>query len=501
MDRFSEHIPSLFLPVINILQERSLDKRLNFELDLQNNELYVLQELTRCSALLNHINFKGRPTLSDNKSKVNSVFDNFLKIDDPMAVFIDNFEHFFALYIHSKYGKDNFKLYMKKCEKSPVAYPINVFQQGLCIFMQYNTLELRNYVYTMLTMFYYYTGQDFYEMICPLSCKTPRPNNYDEYNDFDMEKNAQSSSSSSAAAARIEKKNNILKSHNDKLCFLNRRNYNINKPVMSHHQETRIDTLSMTSNFEKCILLDSIRNEKHKPGILAGKQTSKPVCTQDILTMRENNILPVANCKNNGMNQNTQVFKLSDHLKNSCDFTKNSGNDSSSSNNNNNNNNDFIFKKSNNTKYVQTNFSTVWSNINRRQLVSLNIIYSIMNVCILKITNSLTENKNKNKKQHRNNDKLNGNNCEEKMFRCVRNPNDIEYDINGSDDDDDDDDGNDDNNDDKNDNVFKTINKNRNLSRLKRPTIEVSFKQNSSTASHSQQILNNFKINNLKFSS
>ena len=145
MEKFNKNITSLFLPTINVLQEKSLDKKLDFEIDFQNNDLYVLQELTRSAALLNYIHFNGKNLFSNNTtSKVNSVFDAFLTIEDPMAVFINNFEQFFAMYIHSKYGKNNFQIYMKECEKSPVSYPISVFEDSLCIFMQYNTGELRH---------------------------------------------------------------------------------------------------------------------------------------------------------------------------------------------------------------------------------------------------------------------------------------------------------------------------------------------------------------------
>lgn len=459
MENLSEEFSNLFLPVINILQEKSLDKKLNFEIDLQNNELYTLQEFTRCAALINYINFCGNRTTPINpKSKLNYVFSTFIEISDPLGVFMDNFEQFFGMYIHSKYGKNNFQLYMKECEKSPVSYPISVFEDGLCIFMQYNKTELRNYIYSIMTMFYYYTGDNFYEMICPKPENNPRPNVYDEYEDYEMK--------------NVDNKKLKPESREEKLCFLNRRNYNIKRPYIYNQIQTQYDSLPMSSNFEKCILLNNIKKNRQLSDIII----SKPILHTDFAKKLDTNFISNKTCKNNGMDPLNKIFQFSNHLNRSLNFELNT----LSSRNDGNYNRQSL---------IQTNFSEIWISNNRRQLVSLNIIYSIMNVCVQKITQSIIETRNK---------KLSSSlNKRKKINRCVQtNPNFIEQ---NSDDDDDDDDNNynDDGGDFNNEKIFKS----KEFIKLKKPTIEVSFKN--SSLNKTQQKYNNpcgSGNNNLQFS-
>lgn len=382
-----QHVP-LFLPTVNVLQERALDKKFNFEIDFQNNNLYTLQELTRCASLLNYINLNGRNLFGNNtKSKVNSVFDAYIRINDPMAIFVDNFEQFFAMYIQSKYGKNNFQLYMKECEKSPVAYPVSVFQEGLCIFMQYNTNELRHYIYNIMTMFYYYTGRDYYEMIRPNISSFARPNDIDEFTTSEQAKKCGKRKATNGTG--------VCKSREEKLCFLNNRNLNINKPYLQNNQ-IQNDTLSTgDARFEKCILTGNFGgDQQYSGGVLVGK-LQKPIVEFDNSPRLENdNILPPAMvCNKKGITQDTRIFQLSEHLKRSCNFEVNTlGDDSNSrcASDYSSRNRQYERKT-----FIQTNFSTIWSCDNRRQLVSLSIICSVMNVCIQKITHSLVVSRNK----------------------------------------------------------------------------------------------------------
>ena len=427
MEKFNKNITSLFLPTIN-----------------------VLQELTRSAALLNYIHFNGKNLFSNNTtSKVNSVFDAFLTIEDPMAVFINNFEQFFAMYIHSKYGKNNFQIYMKECEKSPVSYPISVFEDSLCIFMQYNTGELRHYIYNILTMFYYYTGQNFYEMIRPNIKKTNRPNNIDE----NTEKNTNNN--------KEKRKHN---SREAKLCFLNHRNYNVNKPYLRNKQ-LQSDTLTTGSHFEKCMLTSALHTGKHYTNILVGGP-KKPIIEFDKNARIENNIIPTVKCNNHGINKDNKIFQLSEHLKKSVNFENNILNDKLDSEYTANN----TYQHKESKTYVQTNFSQIWSGENRRQLVSLSIIYSVMNVCVQKITYSLIESKSRQTTTTGNN---NTTGCD-KIFKCVDNSNNntIEYDYLNNEDED------------NSDNIIFTESssskiKTKQIIKLKRPTIEISFNRES----------------------
>ena len=335
MEKFNSNITSLFLPTINVLQEKSLDRKLDFEIDFQNNELYALQELTRCASLLNYIHFNGKNLFSDTSSKVNSVFDAFLTIEDPMSVFITNFEQFFAMYIHSKYGKNNFQIFMKECEKSPVSYPISVFEDSLCIFMQYNTNELRKYIYNILTMFYYYTGQNFYEMIYPNVKRTNRPNTIDEESEY---------------KTKINKEKRKYSSREEKLCFLNHRNFNVNKPYLRNKQ-LQVDSLTTSNNFEKCILTSALQAGRQYTNILVGK-SKKPIIEIDKDAYTENNILPITKCN---VNQDNRIFHLSEHLKRSVNFEniKKIDNDFTAT--------DTGYKQRESKTFVQTNFTKIWS--------------------------------------------------------------------------------------------------------------------------------------------
>ncbi|WBR61475.1 hypothetical protein [Drosophila suzukii associated hytrosavirus 1] len=412
MEKFNENISSLFLPTVNILQEKSLDKKLNFEVDFQNNDLYVLQELTRCSALLNYIHHNGKTVFADRNAKVNSVFDTFLQIPDPLSVFIDNFEQFFGMYIHSKYGKNNFQIFMKECEKSPVAYPISVFEDGLCIFMQYNKCELRTYIYNIMTMFYYYTGQNFYEMIRP-SGHIPRPNHFDEFNDAQMDKDESEEFSKAKTRSTIVKRK-LAQSREEKLCQLNKRNYNVNKPFM--RRQTQFDSLSTNAHFEKCILTSNFRGDDHRfPEVLVGS-LQRPIVAIENLGTPENNVLPNIQCKDSGMTEDGKIYQLSEHLNRSRNFEVDTLYEDATLPN------DRERQQQNRKAYVQTNFSKVWSCENRRQLVALSIVYSVMNVCVQKITYSLMEASNV-----KQDDGSVGVRCE-KIFKCVQNPNSIETD-------------------------------------------------------------------------
>lgn len=416
---------TLFIPTINVLQERSLDKRLTLNVDFQNNELYILQELTRSAAILNYIHTNGRQTgggggSDDDRSKVNNVFERFLNIDDPMSLFIDNFEQFFAMYIHSKYGRNNFKIFMKECEKSNVAYPINVFEDGMCIFMQYNKCELRTYIYNIITMFYYYTGQSFYDMICPTSNRIPRPGDIDEYNDDAAA--AGTGGSNNKSSVIINNKTAMKrKSRADKLCALNRHNYNINRPFIQPNGVNgagggrRADTFITNAHFEKCILTSNFPNERQYDEVIIGKVRKPVVVVDPNISCRNQTVLPNVACDRNGMSKDSKIYTLSEHLQRSCNFERNTMPD------------DDRWQSTSSTPckqrtYVQTNFAKIWSCDNRRHIVSLNIVYSVLNVCIQKITFSLLEAKNR-----QNNDATtyDPSTCT-KIFSCIQNPNDID---------------------------------------------------------------------------
>lgn len=410
---------SFFLPTVNVLQEKALDRKLNFELDFQNNELYVLQEMTRCAALLNYIHLNGKNLFSDNQARVNSVFDTFLQMPDPMAVFVENFEQFFAMYVHSKYGKNSFQLYMRECEKSPVAYPVSVFEDGMCIFMQYNKCELRTYIYNIMTMFYYYTGQNFYEMIRPTGMRTPRPNHFDEYADAAMQKEEGDAPSKDKKQHSLMVKRKLAKSREEKLCLLNRRNLNVNKPFMMRHHQQHFDSLVTSAHFEKCILTNNMGDHRYREVLVGNLQ--KPIVGIDTQTLLgghvDTTVLPTVQCKNNGTNEDAKIYQYSEHLNRSRNFEYDTQEETADGEQQ---QRQQQYKRK---THVQTNFSKVWSCENRRQLVALSIVYSVMDVCIQKITFSLMNNSNKTT-----NSSSGKNNGCEKIFTCLQNPNGIETD-------------------------------------------------------------------------
>ena len=500
---------TLFMPTVNVLQEHSLDKRLSINIDFQNNDLYILQELTRCAALLNYIynnnnndnhrnNNINFTTATSNQSKVNSVFDTFLQINDPLAIFIDNFEQFFGMYIHSKYGRNNFKLYMKECEKSPVAYPINVFEESMCIFMQYNRNELRTYIYNILTMFYYYTGSNFYEMICPLN-KIPRSNLFDEYSDSKMNSLTTANINGGGGGTKRDhgsSKLNKRKSREEKLCILNQQNYNLNRPYFEHINTRHLDILGTNAHFNKCILTSNFNAERKLDDVIINIGKTKPLIA-DTNPDNEHTLVPGSICQYNGINQNTRIYQISEHLqrsRNSEIHTITSPNEENERN--------FSNQAANRSTYVQTNFNSVWSCEHRRQLVALNIVYSIMNVCIQKITFSLLETK-----QQQYMDSLitpipqqqsSSSSVCDRIFTCMKNPNTISN-INDNDDDDNNDiitsafpsttscsggggggNGSSNNDNRRKNNSYSITMKNHKISQFikpKRATIEVSFNQ------------------------
>lgn len=370
MEQFNEN---LFIPLINVLQDKSLNKKYNFEIDLQNSDLYNLQELTRSAALINFIAY-GRQRQSRTIT-VNNTFEHFIKLADPINIFISNFEEFFGMYIHSKYGRNNFQLFMKQCEKSPVAYPISVFEEGMCIFMQYNREELRNYIYNILTMFYYYTGNNYYEMIKPDEKNSIlRPNVYDEYVDINMR--------------TIDDLKKVPKSRQEKLCFLNRRNYDVKTPYLSKNKDLNMNSSYITdTHFQRCILTNRIPN--HKPyEMMVGKSAALNNPVFDLLQResRTDPIIKLTNNKGSCSNPDLRIFSLSHHLNKSCNFEMNTTTTLSSATNDEQNDNNYRHKSFQRTAQIQTNFSNIWSNENRRQLVSLTLITSILNVCIQKLT-------------------------------------------------------------------------------------------------------------------
>lgn len=429
MENFNENI-SLFLPILNTIQEKALDSKINFELDFQNKELYTLQELTRCASLINYINSNGKSLILNckSRSRVNHVFETFISIEDPMSVFIKNFEQFFAMYIHSKYGKDNFRIYMKECEKSPVAYPISVFEDGMCIFMQYNTSELRNYIYSIMTMFFYYTGQNFYDMIKPNVNRVPRPNLLDEFGDIDDEKQQNS-----------HVNDRPQKSRQEKLCFLNKRNYNVKRPYL----ETQMQHDGLVTNTinDNCIL--TTIPDKQYPEVLVNRNIQKPLIGHDLFN-NSVNVVPTAGCNKLSNQNESYIFKLSQQLQLECDSNLNvlGGNTKD-------------FSK----KFIQTNFKTIWSDNNRRQLVTLSIIHSIMNVCIQKITYTLLD---KNTNLSVNTEENKKNNINNRTFVCpYKNDNEC---MNYSEE----------NVDDRHI-ENKSVLQNKKLTKLKRPTLEIVF--------------------------
>lgn len=367
---------ALFIPIINVLQENSLDRRFNISVDFQNSDLYTLQELTRCAALINYIDHNSSTSSSAASNTVNNVFDTFVRLEDPMAVFIENFEQFFAMYIHSKYGHNNFKLFMKECEKSQVAYPINVFEAGMCIFMQYNRQELRRYVYNIITMFYYYTGQDFYEMIRPTINRTARPNAFDEFGD-EIDKDVVTPRKYT---------------YEQKLCRLNKRNYNVTKPFIQRTYNP-LDMATRT-RFEKCILTGGgSLGRQYDEVYVGGTDNQRPVVELS-MNKQQDVRAKVMNCnEQTGISQDDKIYKFSEHLQRSRNFEANTivGNGSGGMD-------DDIEQQQTNEHYqrkthVQTNFSKIWKSDNRRHLVALAIVNSIMDVCIQKITYSLIEDK------------------------------------------------------------------------------------------------------------
>lgn len=388
--------PNIFIPSLNVIQERSLNQRITLNIDFQNNNLYILQEITRCAALLNFINHNGRDdTHQHERAKLNGVFDTFMRINDPIGILINNFEQFFGMYIHSKYGSNNFKLYMKECEKSPVAYPINVFENGMCIFMQYNKSELRSYIYSIITMFYYYTGQSFYDMIYSPNI-IPRPSDIDEY----------SSTRDIRRASSTASKN---KSTEDKLCALNRQNRNINQPFIRRRGTTQLDGLVTTQHFQKCIPTNRFPNEHHYNEVILGK-SSRPVVISNIMQVQKNvNVVANVTCKRSGISDDANIFQLSTHLKRSINGERDTISD----------NIDMSYEQRpqcNNKTFVQTNFAKVWCCDNRRHLVSLAIMYSVMNVCIQKITYSLLDDTKKTNQL--NDDTIDCN----RLFSCIPHP-------------------------------------------------------------------------------
>lgn len=385
MDKVNSNV-SLFLPIINTLQEKSLDGRISFELDLQNKELYTLQELTRSASLINYIHSHGKSVqLHDkHKSRVNHVFETFLVIDDPLSVFIKNFEQFFAMYIHSKYGKNNFKIFMKECEHSPVAFPVSVFEDSMCIFMQYNTNELRAYIYNIITMFYYYTGQNYYDMIKPTKHKIPRPNIFDVAGD-DVNNTTSLGSTAAGTAGgggggSNKTKKNSSKTRQEKLCILNKRNYNVKRPYIGRQAQT--DNLVTNTVIENCIL--TTIDDYQEPEVLVNSNVQMPLINRDIFNVDHNDIVPTVGCNKSGNPNDANIFNLSEQLKRECDLNVSTFGEMTAD-----------YRR----KFVQTNFKTIWSNDNRRQLVTLSIIHSIMNVCIQRITYAALERQNAAKRE------------------------------------------------------------------------------------------------------
>lgn len=318
-----------------------------------------------------------------------------------------------------------------------------------------------------MTMFYYYTGNNFYEMIQYKGFNILRPNVFDEYDD--------SLSSSSVQHQQSEQYTKInKKTYDEKMWFLNKKNLNIKKPYFTYQNQTQFDLLTTNTHFQKCILTSSFEGEKNNNNdYIIGNSSQDPVIDLDD-SNKNINILPNKLCNGNGMDETADIYKYSNHLKKSCnlqlDRTINNSVFEEQQQSNYQQN-----LQNNSNVFVQTNFSQIWVKDNRRHLVSLSIIFSIMNVCIQKITNSLIEIRP---------DTLFK---ENKIFNCTTE--NTENNISDEDDDDNDDYYN------NSENINKNINEKKNFYtqykndikkqyiKIKKPTIEVLFQKKSSKSS------------------
>lgn len=177
VDNEHQTIPNV-KPFVNLPQNQTFEEPLEFNLDYCNGDLYLYQNITRCAAILNFIYDKHLGY----KNNVDEVFEDFLTIDDPIALFLNNLEYFFGLYIHSVLGYNTFKLKMLRVQQKYTEYPISIFCQGKIIFLLCRFDEIVHLLNRTQTLFLIYGCESGLLNVCTSQCSSMNvPSSVEEF--------------------------------------------------------------------------------------------------------------------------------------------------------------------------------------------------------------------------------------------------------------------------------------------------------------------------------
>lgn len=107
----------------------------NFKVDEQSPQLYHLTDLTRCAAIYNCIITCGNKQTQTDTNEIFSQYRNNINLNI-MQIFMTNFEQFFAMCFHARFG-NILKLAMMRLNKVLVA----VFNHDGMVFMYYSIIK------------------------------------------------------------------------------------------------------------------------------------------------------------------------------------------------------------------------------------------------------------------------------------------------------------------------------------------------------------------------
>ena len=348
---------SHFTPLINLPQEQSYDTPHNFNVDYVNFQVFSLQNMTRCAAIINYIENKnsnygggGGDGNGNGVTTVDNIFSTYLKTCDPIDTFTENFVEFFGIYINSIFGPDTFKMYFYESSDKLVPFPIsvNICEQNT-IFMVYDKEKLREYFHRVLIMYYFYAGDSF-SVVQQKRYDRDIGNKVEELIQFNITQ--------------------------DETKVQNQQKRKISRLMKTLTRNTcKVTSLETTTAANMMTTSTTAANGTYVPPPL--------MCIIPMLNDNNNDFQQQIMDKNCAMNTNrwsvlhdnlyynngtTIAASTSTDLINSLNYYKNSKR-----------------VQADNIQKIQLNFNQVWQEGNHKNLVNLSIIHTIMEVCLRSI--------------------------------------------------------------------------------------------------------------------
>lgn len=130
-------------------------------LNRQNNNEYLLNNITRCAVIFNYLNNK-----TDNNILVENIYDEFCGVEDPSIipiVFLNNFELFMNIYLLERFGK-MYNIFISEGEIKNITYPIHAFCVDNTIVVLYSLEDLKTMIQNISLYQYMYFNEKYFLM-------------------------------------------------------------------------------------------------------------------------------------------------------------------------------------------------------------------------------------------------------------------------------------------------------------------------------------------------